>query len=185
MDEKDKSGEDIVLKEGNLLTNVFNRLVRSCFYTSQSYFDSRIPKGEISGKILMESKEAILNFERHMYNHEFHSLTYVLDTYIRNMNKYWVNNMRTAETTGNAGLRKQVLIDSFHAVKTAAVLLHPIAPFGCELIKEYLRVNEKLWNWDYIFSTIYDVIDDFENHQLKFLEPKTDFFKKHISQLEK
>ncbi|WMJ87703.1 methionine--tRNA ligase [Anaerocolumna sp. MB42-C2] len=185
MDEKDRYREDIVIKEGNLLTNVLNRLVRSCFYTSQSYFESRIPKGEISEKILSESEEAILNFERHMYNHEFHSLTYVLDTYIRNMNKYWVNNMRTAETTGKTELRKQILIDSFHVVKTAAILLHPIAPIGCERIKDYLNVSDKIWNWDYIFSTIYDIIDDMDNHKLKFLEPKTDFFKKHVSQLER
>jgi methionyl-tRNA synthetase len=184
MPETERNGEDIVLKEGNLLTNVFNRLIRSCFYTSQSYFNSTIPKGEVSQKIAEESEEAVITFERHMYNHEFHSLTYVLDTYIRNMNKYWVNNMRTAETTGNEELRKQVLLDSFHAVKTAAVLLHPIAPFGCEMIREYLRVDERLWSWDYIFSPIYDIIGNYDKHQLKFLESKVDFFKKHFSQLE-
>lgn len=184
MSETEKIGEDIVLKEGNLLTNVFNRLIRSCFYTSQSYFNSTIPKGEVSQKIAAESEEAVLTFERHMYNHEFHSLTYVLDTFIRNMNKYWVNTMRTAETTGNEELRKQVLIDSFHAVKTAAALLHPIAPFGCNMIREYLNVDERLWSWDYIFSPIYDIINNYDKHQLKFLEPKVDFFKKHPSQLE-
>lgn len=184
MAEKERTGEDIVLKEGNLLTNVFNRLVRSCFYTSQSYFDSRIPEGDISRKILDQSAETILIYERHMYNHEFHSLTYVLDTYIRNMNKYWVNNMRIAETTGDGELRKQVLTDSFHAVKTAAVLLHPIAPFGCDMVRKYLGVDEKLWDWNYIFSPIYDIMDDYDSHRLKFLEPKVDFFKKHPSQLE-
>lgn len=181
---EEQIGADVVLKEGNLLTNVYNRLVRSCFYTSQSYFDSTIPKGEISPEILKESEEAILTYERHMYNHEFHSLTYVLDSYIRNMNKYWVNNMRIAETTNDNELRKKILIDSFHAVKTSAVLLHPIAPFGTEMIREFLNVDVKLWKWDYIFSSIYEIIGDYESHKLKFLEPKVDFFKKHESQLE-
>ena len=36
MKEEEKVGVDPVLKEGNLLTNVFNRLIRSCFYTLQS-----------------------------------------------------------------------------------------------------------------------------------------------------
>lgn len=184
MTAKERTGEDIVLKEGNLLTNVFNRLVRSCFYTAQSYYDSRIPAGDVSPKILEESEEAVLTYERHMYNHEFHSLTYVLDSYIRNMNKYWVNNMRTAETGGNGELRKQVLIDSFHAVRTAVVLLHPLAPFGCEMVREYLKVSEKLWNWDFIFTPLYNIIEDYDSHRLKFLEPKVDFFKKHSSQLE-
>ncbi len=182
--ENERNGEDMVLKEGNLLTNVFNRLVRSCFYTSQSHFNSKIPKGSVSEEVLEESKETVLTFERHMYNHEFHSLTYVLDTYIRNRNKYWVNNMRTADSTGNEELKKQVLIDSFHAVKITAVLLHSIAPYGCNMIREYLQVDEKLWDWNYIFSPIYEIIDNYDNHQLKFLEPKMDFFKKHPSQLE-
>ncbi len=184
MSSEDRQGPDIVLKEGNLLTNVLNRLVRSCFYTVQNYYDSTIPMGYISQQIMEESKETVLLYERHMYNHEFHSITYVLDTYIRNMNKYWVNNMRVAESTGNEELRKQILIDSFHVVRTAAALVHPIAPNGCEMIRDFLNVDEKLWNWDYIFSTLYELIDDFNSHKLKFLEPKIDFFQKHKSQIE-
>ncbi|NLK74661.1 MAG: class I tRNA ligase family protein [Clostridiales bacterium] len=180
--EEEKNGVDDVLKEGNLLTNVFNRLVRSCFYTAQKYYDNKIPVGVVSEKILEESKEAILEYERHMYNHQFHSITYVLDSYIRNMNKYWVNNIKKAETDKDDELRKQILIDSFHAVKTAALLIHPIAPSGCEMIREYLNVGSKIWKWDYAFSTIYDIIDDMDNHELKFLEPRVDFFKKHESQ---
>lgn len=91
--------------------------------------------------------------------------------------------MRIAETTGNEDLRKQVLIDSFHAVKITTVLLHSIAPFGCEMIRQYLKVDEKLWDWNYIFSPIYDIIDDYETHRLKFLKPRVDFFKKHPCQL--
>ena len=55
-------------------------------------------------------------------------LPYVLDSYIRNMNKYWVNNIKIANTTDNDDLRKQILIDSFHAVKTAATLIHRSLP---------------------------------------------------------
>ncbi|QAA32584.1 methionine--tRNA ligase [Clostridium manihotivorum] len=183
MEEKDKQGPDTVLKDGNLLTNVFNRLVRSCFYTAQKYFNGSIPKGEISKNVLDESNEAILTYERYMYNHEFHSVTYVLDSYIRNMNKYWVNNMRTAETTNDEALRKQVLIDSFHAVRTAITLIHPIAPTSCEMVREYLGVDERLWSWDYIFDNIYSLIEDVENHKLKYLEPRVDFFAKHEKQL--
>ena len=180
--EEERSGMDDVLKEGNLLTNVYNRLVRSCFYTAQKYYDTKIPVGEISESILEESREAILTYERHMYNHEFHSITYVLDSYIRNMNKYWVNNIKVAETNHDDAMRKQILIDSFHAVKTAAVLFHPIAPTGCEMVREYLNVSSKLWDWENIFAPIYDIMEDADHHELKYLEPKVDFFKKHESQ---
>ncbi|GFP76167.1 methionine--tRNA ligase [Clostridium fungisolvens] len=183
MDDKDKQGPDTVLKDGNLLTNVFNRLVRSCFYTAQKYFDGTIPVGEISKEILDESKEAILTYEKHMYNHEFHIVTYVLDSYIRNMNKYWVNNMKQAESKEDNELRRQVLIDSFHAVRTAITLIHPIAPNGCEMVREYLNVDERLWSWDYIFKPIYDLLGDPATHKLKYLEPRVDFFAKHESQI--
>ena len=183
MEEKDKQGPDTVLKDGNLLTNVLNRVIRSCFYTSQKYFDSTVPTGEISSKILEETNEAIRTYERHMYNHEFHSVVYVLDSYIRNMSKYWANNMKIADTTENAELRKQVFIDSMHSVKVAATLLHPIAPQGCEKVREYLNLDEKLWNWEYIFETIDKLMDDVETHKLKFLEPRVDFFEKHESQI--
>ncbi|GKX67935.1 methionine--tRNA ligase [Inconstantimicrobium mannanitabidum] len=182
MEEDKREGVDTVLKEGNLLTNVFNRLVRSCFYTSQKYFDGVIPQGEVSEEILKEAHEAILTYEKHMYKHEFHSITYVLDSYIRNMNKYWVNNIKQAEAENNNELRKKILIDSFHAVRTVTALIHPIAPEGAEMVREYLGANEDIWNWEYIFEPIYSFIGNKEVHKLKFLEPKVDFFKKHESQ---
>lgn len=182
--EEEREGSDPVLKEGNLLTNVFNRLVRSCFYTAQKYYDSKLPDNEISEAVRKESEEAILTYERHMYNHEFHSLTYVLDSYIRFMNKYWVNNMRTAETTEDDALRRQVLADSLYGVRIGVLLLHPIAPAGCEKIREYLAVDEKIWNWDYAFYTLKELVSEKETHRMKFLEPKEDFFEKHSRQLE-
>lgn len=176
----DEKAADTVLKEGNLLTNVFNRLVRSCFYTVQKYYDSKIPKGSITPSIIDEGKNAILDFELSMYNHEFHSLTYLLDTYIRNANKYWVNSMKQAESANDDELRKQVLIDSFHAVRVIMTLLHSIAPTGCEMIRTYLRADKRIWSWDYIFEPITFFLDS--NEKLEYLEPKIDFFKKHESQ---
>jgi methionyl-tRNA synthetase len=179
---QNREGQDTVLKEGNLLTNVYNRMIRSCFYTAQKYYESRLPKVSISEEIRNESIKAILTYERHMYNHEFHRVTEVLDTYIRNMNKYWVNNIRVAEMNEDSILRSQVLIDTFHAVRTVVSLLHPIAPTGCEMIREYLGVGDELWSWDHIFDTLEDMMLNNETHRLKFLEPRVDFFQKHETQ---
>ena len=182
MPEEEQVGVDPVLKEGNLLTNVFNRLIRSCFYSAQEYFDGKLPYGTISEKIQKLSEETILEYERHMYNHDFHRITYVLDTYIRELNKYWSNNMRNVSDE-DADLRKQILIDCFHGIRVTTALVHPLAPTGCDLVREYLRVDERLWNWEYILEPIYSIVDDKENHELKFLEPKFDFFKKHDIQI--
>jgi methionyl-tRNA synthetase len=174
---------DPVLKEGNLLSNVFNRAVRSCFYTVQKYFDGKIPLRRISEEVLSEANKTVLEYEQLMSRFEFHQVMNLLDVYIRNINKYWSKYIRIAETENDAELRAQTLVDTFHMVKTAAVLMHPIAPEGTEMIREYLNIDESLWSWDNIFKTLYELMPDPENHVFKFLEPRVDFFKKHPSQI--
>jgi methionyl-tRNA synthetase len=174
---------DPVLKEGNLLSNVFNRAVRSCFYTAQKYYDGKIPVGAISEDIMEEARQAILKFEQLMSKCEFHLVMNQMDTFIRNINKYWVKNMRDATTNDDIKLRRQTLIDTFHLVRVATVLMHPIAPQGTEMIREYLNLDETFWNWDYIFEPVYTLMVNPHEHQLKFLESRVDFFKKHPSQL--
>ena len=135
--EEERQGQDPVLKEGNLLTNVFNRLVRSCFYSSQSYYDGKLPEGCVDEKIKEMVDSAVLEYERHMYNHDFHRITYVLDSLIRDVNKHWVNNVKIAEKEENHELRTQILVDCMYGVKVITTLLHPIAPTGCVMVKEY------------------------------------------------
>lgn len=178
----DRDG-DPVLKEGNLLSNVFNRAVRSCFYSAQKYCGGRIPVGTVSLEVLEEARNTVLEFERLMSRYEFHQIMNLMDTYIRNINKAWSRNMKDAETAGDTARIEQVLIDSFHMVRTAAVLMHPIAPEGTEMIREYLQLDETFWSWDTIFEPVYSFMRDPSVHTLKFLEPRVDFFKKHASQL--
>ncbi len=180
--EGEQVGVDTVLKEGNLLTNVFNRIIRTYFYTLQKFYDGVIPTGKVSDAVVNESKEAILKYEMHMYRYEFHSITYVLDSYIRFLNKHQVNNLKEAENNMDESLRKQILTDCLYGIKTALLLLHPIAPTGCDLVREYLNFSTDLWNWDNAFLDVSHFIID-NNKMHKFLEPKFDFFKKHESQL--
>lgn len=178
MPENEREGVDMVLKEGNLLTNVYNRLIRSCFYSIQATKEAKLPEGQVSEKILKLSEETVSEYERHMYNHDFHRISYVLDEYIREINKHWVNNVRIADKDGNEELRKQILIDCLYACKIMAILIHPIAPAGCEMFREYMNLSEDLWNWDHILEPISFYVPDISKHQVKFLEPRVDFFKK-------
>lgn len=172
---------DPVLKEGKLLSNVFNRVARSCFYTAQKYNDGKLPTGNISEDVLKEAKETIIKYERYMYRFEFHTVMSLLDTYIRNANKYWAREIAIADKADDNEKRMQVLRDVFHMVRVAMVLMHPVAPEGTELIADYLNVGEDFWNWERIFDTIYDFCEG--EHQLKFLEPRFDFFPLHESQI--
>ena len=180
---KEREGQDPALKEGNLLTNVFNRLIRSCFYSSQSYYDGKMPQGTVDEKIREMVNSAALEFERHMYNHDFHRITYVLDSLIRDVNKHWVNNVKIAEKEENTELRTQILVDCLYGVKVITTLLHPIAPTGCDMVKEYLGVDERIYDWNHIFDDLADWINP-DEHVFKFLEPKVDFFKKPECQFE-
>ncbi len=172
---------DPVLKDGFLLSNVFNRIIRTCFYTVQKHYDGVMPQGEVDVDILEAAKKAVLDYERFMYRFEFHQATYVLDTYIRKASKYMVKNLGDADKTENDELRRKTLVNVFHIIRTAAVLLHPMAPNGTEMILEYLGLDESFWSWDRIFDTIADFTGGKE-HKLKFLEPRVDFFKRHPSQ---
>lgn len=169
MPEGEREGVDPILKEGNLLTNVFNRLIRSSFYTLQS-LDKNITTLEPSDEIKAIMEKHVLEYEKHMYNHDFHRISYVLDDIIREANKYWTKNIK------NEDAKEQVVADALYACKVISILVHPIAPEGCEMFREYLNFGEELWNWDNIFAPLTTYFK--ENHSFKFLEPKVDFFSK-------
>lgn len=175
---------DPVVKEGFLLSNVFNRVIRSCFYCAQKYYDGKMPLDMPDKQVIEESEKAILEYERFMYKFEFHQVTYVLDSYIRKANKLWAKNMNEADKNNDDALRRKTLTDVFHYVRTAAVLLHPLAPVGTEMLREYLGFGEDFWSWDHIFEGMAYFCPGEKEHQLKFLEPRVDFFTRHPSQFE-
>ena len=175
---------DPVLAQGNLFTNVLNRLIRSCFYAAQKYFDSYIPYGEVSDEVRKTAEETILKYEETMYRFEFHNVINILDTYIRQANKYWARNIAIADKNEDNELRKQVLIDCFHMVRVASLLSHPIVPMGTEKTVEYLNLGAEFFSWDHAFDTVYSLMADPEHHKIKEIEAKEDFFEKHPSQFE-
>ena len=171
---------DPTLAEGNILTNVYNRLIRSCFYTMQKHFNGKLPLDHIS-KISKEDKEAadtlITEYEWAMYRFEFPKIIDMLDVYLRDANKAWSANTKT-EDTQKLG---QALLNGFHVVRVTATLLHPFAPEGTERVREFLGIDESLWDWCHIREPLTFFIG--ESHSFKFLEPRVDFFFKHPSQL--
>ncbi len=181
--EQEREGVDPVLKEGNLLTNVLNRIVRSCLYALQeNRTNGSVPCLPVSEVILEASKEALLEYEQHMYRHEFHRITYVLDDYIRLLNKHYANNSKKAEE--DAELKKQLLSDCFYGIKTALLLVHPIAPTGCEMVREYIGFSRQVFSWEHAFDSVESMLENPEA-PTKFLEPRVDFFKKPESQFKK
>lgn len=170
-------GFDTVLYEGNLLTNVFNRLIRSCFYTVQNYCDGIYPAKTVSDYVKSNSDQTILAYERMMAEISLDKIFELLNIYLRDANKDWSVRCKS----GNKEDIEQLLVDTFHVIRVSVTLFHPIAPVGCETVREFLGADECIFDWDFIFEGLEFFIKD--NHKFRFLQPKFDFFKKHESQI--
>lgn len=179
-----EKSSDPVLNEGNLLSNVLNKAIRSTFYTLQKYCEGKYPNAEAAGDIIEQGEEAILKYEMAMVRHQFSLVFTDLNLYVRGINKYWDQRMKEMrDRDDNEVLLAQTLVDMFHMIRVTTVLLHPIAPTGTETVREYLNMDDSFWNWDRIFDPVTAFMKDRDTHTFKFLEPRVDFFEKHESQL--
>lgn len=172
---------DIVLKEGNLLTNVYNRVLRTVFYTVQNNFDGIVPVALVKPEIKEECKKYILDYERFMAEKKFHQAVNVVDVFVRNINKYWVKEVKDCQDNESLA---SLIANTLEQIRVANLLLHPMAPSGTENVAEYIGLNENWHDWNYAFEDVYTFFDSKEGHKLKTLKEKEDFFKKHPSQLE-
>jgi len=172
---------DPMVREGNLLTNVYNRILRTVFYTTQNNYDGFIPKAEISEETMKLCEKAILDVEMFMHDKKFHQVYNALDVFIRNINKIWVKEVNGAD---NEKL-KHLIANTLQMIFVANTLLHPIAPSGTENVAEYIGFDKtKCFSWENIFSTFYNVMNNSKNSKLKTLKEKEDFFVRHTWQLE-
>lgn len=181
---------DPVLKEGALLTKVFNRLARSCLYEAGNNFEGYMPLGAVSKPVLKQVRETMLSYEELVYRVDLHSVMALMDEFIRYANKYWSSGIRDAEQSGDAEARRQVLVDSFYLLRIATLLMHPVVPRGTEKICDYLNFNfDEFFSWNYDFDSMEELCNAAEldegRHRVRDLPPRTDFFKFHPSQVKK
>ena len=182
---------DPALKEGALLTNVFNRLARSCFYEAAKSFDGRIPIGEVSPDVKALAQDALLRFELLMHKAELHSVMSCVDELIRKSNKYWADGISAAEKIEDEEAREEarrvVLRDSAYLLRVCTLAMHPIVPSGCESICEFFDfAPEEFFSWNGELDSLDELCVTAERtvgfHTVKELPPRFDFFRKHESQ---
>ena len=177
----DSEAIDPMVKEGNLLTNVFNRILRTLFYSTQNNFNGILPKVKIDESVMKDCEKVILDVERFMFDKKFHQVYNALDVFVRNINKYWVKEISLA--TDSEKLEK-LTANTAQMIFVANTLLHPIAPSGTENVANYFGFDiEKCFDWKNIFGEFYNVLKS-DERKLKTLYEKEDFFKRHKVQLE-
>lgn len=179
---------DPALKEGALLTKVFNRLARSCLYEANNNFEGYMPLGKVSSEVLAEVYKVMSTYDETMYKVDLHTIMSLMDEFIRYANKYWSSNIKVAQQKEDGELRRQVLIDSFFLLRVATLLMHPIVPRGTEKICDYLNFEfEDFFSWNYDFDSMEELCNaielDEKRHRVRDLPPRTDFFKFHPSQI--
>lgn len=178
---------DPALKEGALLTNVFNRLARSCFYEAQKNFEGFMPL-DAPTPAAVELAHNVLNaYDDAMHRVELHAVMSLMDEFIRAANKHWTDGIKAADEANDATARRQVLADSFYLLRVAAVLMHPVVPEGCEKICAQMNIApETFFTWNAAFEGMAELCSVEEvaagRHAVVELPPRTDFFAKHPSQ---
>ncbi|MDR1422741.1 MAG: class I tRNA ligase family protein [Coriobacteriales bacterium] len=178
---------DPVLKEGQLLTNVFNRLARSCFYAAFRDNEGYLPLGVADEEVRRRATATILEYERLMHRQELHVVMHLMDDFIRFANRYWSDAIK--EAGEDIAARRAVLRTAFYLLRVCTILMHPIAPLGTQMILDYLALDitaREFFSWEHIFES-YEAFCaphevDSGKHRVRELPPRTDFFARHPSQ---
>lgn len=179
---------DPALKESAFLTNIFNRLARSCFYGAQNVCEGHLPQDTPDADVIEACTEATLAFERAAHAFDAHGALQVAEEFCRAANKRWGDESKAAQ--GDDAAYAHALSNAFAALRTTTLLMHPATPTTCETICEYLNFDHELFfSWDHAFETPGQLAAALGHtpaqHDLKPLPPRFDFFEKHPSQVKK
>ena len=179
---------DPALKESAFLTNIFNRLARSCFYGVANACDGHLPTVPADSDVIEACRKATLDYERAAHCFDAHGALAIAEQFCRNANKRWGDESKAAK--GNDAAYEHALANAFAALRTTTLLMHPAAPMGCELISEHLAFDAKVFfSWDNAFMTPSELAESLgqtpAEHAVVALPPRFDFFEKHSSQMGK
>lgn len=179
---------DPALKESAFLTNIFNRLARSCLYGAANVCAGHLPTVAADEDVIAACTEATLAFERAAHAFDAHGALAIAEDFCRGANKRWGDESKAAK--GDDAAYEHALANAFAALRTTCLLMHPAAPMGCELICKHLGFDPQVFfSWEHAFETPSELAvalgETPESHPIVELPPRFDFFEKHPSQMSK
>ena len=182
---------DPALKESKLLSNVFNRLARSVLYEAKRNFDCPMPARRPDARGGRARAQGACRLRPHheegraAHGHVAHGRVHpLLEQGVERMASAPLDDAARAAIEAD---RRQLLVDCFYLLRVCTLLMHPVAPKGCEMICEYFQLDPaRLFTWDAPFANM-DELCPPESvaagmHPVKELPPRTDFFPAHPSQ---
>jgi len=172
---------DPALKESAFLTNIFNRLARSCLYGAANVCEGHLPAKLAHAAEHEAAKEATLSFERAAHDFNAHEALAIAESYARAANKRWDAASKAAK--GNDGAYEQSLADAFCALRTTTLLMHPATPAACEDICQHLGFEPRFFfSWEHAFddpaALAAKLGESCKAHKIVPLPPRYDFFGK-------
>ena len=122
-----------------------------------------------------------------MYVLDFPCAMHVAEELIRSANKRWSDASKAAKNAEDDDAYVAALVDAFHSLRAATLLMHPAVPRGCEMVCEYFRFDPKaFFSWDNALLSLDELCERVGEkpgcHVVGELPPRTDFFCKHESQ---
>ena len=174
--EKTTAG-DPVFKEWGMFTNLLNRAVRTVFYSFQKYNNGNqtVDIGTPNPAVSEKCDTALLAYEGAMHRFDFPQVMQILEDFFRFFNADISAKMKDVQENFTEVKFEATISDGLHMLKASALMSHPIAPVSTEKLREYLDVPaDLLFSWDHAFAPLSSITK--KPHELKFLEPKVDFF---------
>lgn len=176
---------DPALKEGAFLSNIFNRLARSCFYGAQRHSGGRLPEVAPTEACVAACDEATLAFDNAAHDLDIHGALAIAEELCRTANRHWARDTKAAGDDEEAYL--QALANAFRVLRTVTLLLHPAVPEGAELIREHFALPPELFfSWEHAYDGPLELVAELGEepgaHELVELPPRFDFFSWHESQ---
>ncbi|MCL2771655.1 MAG: class I tRNA ligase family protein, partial [Firmicutes bacterium] len=154
-------GEDVFLREGNILTNSFNRILRTYFYTANEFLGGELTLYDPSYKLRKEIGKTMEEYKKNILEFNFHKNIVLMEEYFKTMNKKWSDESedilkrfkeliaiddKKAKKIAKVELNK-FLSEFFYKIKAGLAMVQPIAKEKCEAACEMLNIKPEAILW--------------------------------------
>jgi len=125
------------------LNAAFEKPISAC----HSKFDSKIPDGQISEKVLSETAQMIKKYLRSMERAEYSTLLYALENYARTINSQFTQ-FKPHDDRQPEDSRRNALYSCFFVLKNLMIMLYPFVPSTMDQLRISLNLPESIFSID-------------------------------------